>query len=277
MTIKGPRYGLLETEEMIRILGLAGAATSERVVNGLLEKGEEAFPHLARIATFEEYWYGEEYSGSAPLGAIHILAMVNHYPARLAIISAMIDNSDDEGDWLTEDMPYVLAHTGADAMWMLDGVARNRDLDEVVRETAMRAMVMIARSHPEMKRDTIATIRDAAGGEEDEMTRSGFMECLIDFEDPEQDEYVKDAIRTGFVSAGCMDTRRLERDGPEIPGMTRAEDHRCLDVFGYRGNREYAHYMQDPYPSSARAEEGDACLCGSGERFEECCMRLIRK
>lgn len=63
---------------MIDVLKSSGAYTKKEIVNSILERDEESFPFLVRLATSQEYWRSDSVDVWAPICAIHLLAKMKH-------------------------------------------------------------------------------------------------------------------------------------------------------------------------------------------------------
>lgn len=216
----------LEVAEMMAKLKSSGLDTRKNIVNGLLDRADESFPLLARLATSHEYWYGDSVDEWSPLCAIHLLAKMKHYRAQLAINSAILQFYNYTGDWLTEDMPHVLAHMGVGAIPMLTALMQYRDADMLVRDCVAEALVIIIHAHPETKPKIVASIMDAARKESDIKARTLLVNSLVDLADPGLYEYFRNSLRTGFVTNEIFDmgvvnmvnaTSHSSRKGPKDP------------------------------------------------------------
>lgn len=196
----GTTNNLLDMADMIAELESSGLDTKKKIISGILDRKDESFPFLARLATSQECWYDDSIDRWSPICAIHLLAKMGHYQAQLAVNSAVLEFYDDTGDWLTGDLPYVLAHMGPDAIPTLTGLMRYGDTDMFVRGMAAHALVIIIREHPETKPETVVSIMDAARKDSDIEVRTILVDSLVDLADPDLYEYLRAALRTGFVT-----------------------------------------------------------------------------
>ena len=189
----------LKTAEMIAELESSGLDTRKDIVNGILDRKDESFPFLAKLATSWEYWHSDSVDEWSPICAIHLLAKMKHYRAQLAINSAILEYYDDTDDWLTQDMPYVVAHMGVGAIPTLTALMRHGDTDMFVRGMAAHALIMIIKKYPETKSKIVASIMSAAQKESDIETRTMLVDSLVDLLDPDLYGYLFDSAKTGFI------------------------------------------------------------------------------
>ena len=196
---------------MISTLEVSGLDTKKEIVDGLLDRKDESFPLLARLATSREYWYNDSVDRWSPICAIHLLSKMKHYQAQLAVNSAILEYYDDTDDWLTEDMPYVLAHMGVGAIPTLTALMRYDGTDMFVRGMAAEALVMIIKKHPETKPKIVASIMGAAQKEPDIKVRTILVDALVDLLDPDLYDYLRDSLKTGFIEQTAFNQHDLDQ------------------------------------------------------------------
>ena len=177
--------------ELIRDLLSRGSEASEDTVTGILEGGGDSFWHLAEIATDGRYWRDPDPDTERSTCAIHLLAELGGRRSLLAINSVLVEYHDDMGNWLTEDMPYVLAHMGPAAVPALTLAMGERSLDIFVRDGMARALVMIAGTHPDTRPGIVQSIMGMIRDEPDIQARSLFVNCLVGLKDPHMYWYLR--------------------------------------------------------------------------------------
>lgn len=240
---------------------------------------------MAQFATCDEYWEDgaddnnnpEDYK-SVPIAAIHLLAKMKHYRAQLAINTAILGHHEETGDWLTEDMPHVLAYMGVGAIRTLTALMQYRDTDRFVRIGAATALITIAGNNPEEKPGIVASIKDAALHEDDINTRTLLVDTLVDLKDPDLLAYLKNSLETNFIT---NDYFHLE----DIDGTYADLLHtRCIDnvdplyIFEYRDDNPYKQKSDDSIRTGSHTAQkigrNDPCPCGSGKKYKKCCLSL---
>ncbi|MEM2760742.1 MAG: DUF1186 domain-containing protein [Nitrososphaerales archaeon] len=299
---------------LITKLAKLGPETDKSTLDEILARREEAIPYLAKVATEEEYWemeHGKDYSIWAPISAIHLLSVIGGKAAEGAIEQAIRKYYEDTEDWLTEDMPSVLASLGPNAFDMLAGMVKERELDEWVRDGAARALLMVSRKHPEVRERAVQLLRDAIASEQDMNARTLLLDVLIEFKDKESLPFVKSFFDRNMVDtfdlpysevlnvyAGEYD--HLEHDIAKDPmgifeekGNFYRETNCTIDEQIRRSREDDLRYDDYLDAISAPLAEDDnyeqaeikkrnkigrnePCPCGSGKKYKRCCMKNVR-
>ncbi len=270
----------MDTAARIRVLESEGMHADEEVVRGILDAREETFPHLARIATYDEYW--KAHNAWAPVCAIHLLAKIGHYRAQLAVNAAILDHYEETGDWLTDDAPYILAHMGTGAIPSTTALMRHVGADTYVRCAAAEALVITASKHPEARPGIVASIKDAAQREADDGTRMMLVDSLLDLRDPDLYEYLKDAVETRFIRSDFYDVSTLDQVyAGSLPTSRVDNSMDPMDIFSYRDDYLYGPGHGGPadaplsLPASRKTGRNEPCPCGSGKKYKKCCMPRV--
>lgn len=187
-----------------------GPETDRVTLDSILSRKEEALAYLAKVATDYEYWdmvRGRDYSIWAPICAIHLLSVIGGREAERAIEQAIRKYYDDTEDWLTEDMPSVLATLGPASFDMLAGMVRDQDLDIWVRVGAARALLMISKKSSDVRAGSIQLLKDMIESETDKFTRTMLLDQFIEFKDEQSMPFVK-----SFFERKMVDTSHLPYD-----------------------------------------------------------------
>ena len=274
---------MLDVEAGIRTLVFNGLHTDEETVRGILDAGEEAFPRLARVATYDEYWRAR--NGWAPICAIHLLAEIGHRWAPLAVNTAILDRHGDTGDWLLEEAPHVLARMGPGAVPATAALMRHACTDAYVRVAAAEALVITALRHQDAKPGIVASIRDAAQREADADMRMMLVDSLLNLRDPDLYGYLRDAVETGFISSDYYDVPTLDDvyEG-RLPPSTTSSPVELLRIFSYHPGYRYGpggpvdrfddllvRRLVDA-GHDRKTGRNEPCPCGSGKKYKKCCM-----
>ena len=273
---RGISHGLLDVAGMISTLESDGIHTDEKTVCGILDMGEESFHILARLATDDEYWNDLDGGRLVPICAIHLLAKMKHYGAHLAINTAIMGHYEETDDWLTEDMPYVLAHMGVGAIPTLTALMRYDGADMFVRGGAANALIMIAVDNPEVKPGIVASIKDAARNEADIEMRTVLVNVLLDLKDPDLYGYLKDSLERGFILDDYFDLDYLDGAYAGVYNPSCGDPIDPLYIFSYYDENPYKHAGGDWGRAKSHAVRkvgrNERCPCGSGKKYKKCCL-----
>ena len=239
-------------QDPIRELAESGFGADAQTVNRITEMGDAAFSELARLATAGP-------DGEANRCAVHLLAVLGHYRAQLAINSFLLEVYEDEDEWITEHLPGVLAYMGPGAVAALSGLVRHPKADMWARNAAGRALVSICLDHPEHKPGVIEAIKGAVADEKDLEVRTWLADCLVDLIDPDLYEYYENLLLTGAITSDVIDTRCLDQmyAGEMDPQALEPVDPTEL----------FVEIRKWKNPS-----KGGPCPCGSGKKYKRCCM-----
>jgi len=151
----------------------------------ILTRKKESLPYLIQIVEDEKYWIsaGKEYSTWTPVSAIHLLSLIGGYSddaadegyedkqeeeeeaILMAVEKAIKRHYDDVGDWLTEDMPSILAAFGHHALDTFAAMIADQKLDVFVRVGVARSLLMMSNSNPAIRKRSIQVLRDAISDE----------------------------------------------------------------------------------------------------------------
>ena len=272
---------MLDVAGMISTLELDGIHTDEKTVCGILDMGEESFHLLARLATDDECWNDLDGDWLVPICAIHLLAKMKHYRAHLAINTAIMGHYEETGDWLTEDMPYVLAHMGVGAIPAMAALMRYDGADMFVRGSAAEALIMIAMDNLEAKPGIVASIKDAARNEADIETRTVLVNVLLDLKDPDLYGYLKDSLERGFILDDHFDLDYLDGAYAGVYNLSSRDPRDPLYIFSYHDENPYKHAGRGGYLAKSHAVRkvgrNERCPCGSGKKYKKCWMSCSRR
>jgi hypothetical protein len=244
---------------------------------------KDSFKYLAKIATYQEYWDDDSpHSPWAPICAIHLLAKIGDYKSQLAINSTLVQYHDDDGglgDFLMDNTPHILAHISNDATHLLALMLNDKTINEYVRNTAARSLVIIAAAHPESKPKVIQAIKNVAQKESNINTRTMLVDSLVDLKDPDLYSYLKDSITTGFITEDFFDLSWLDAIYAEKEyAQCDITPRNPLNIFSNHPTNIYQKTNNHIPPSvynSKSIGRNDKCPCGSGKKYKKCCMKIM--
>jgi hypothetical protein len=211
---------------------------------------------------------------------MHVLSKIGGKEAASAVYSAMRIHYDDTGDWITEDMPYVLAAFGPGGFDTLASMVADTSLDEYVRDGAARALVIISQEHPEIKSRSVEVLKKAITDEGDESARSILADTLAEFKDVDALPFIEDLFKKEMIDTAHVDYDTvLDIYAGKFDHLQRFVPRDPLDIFIPRQDNFYR--KNNPLPKSVERHAGktkvgrnDPCPCGSGRKFKKCCLKV---
>ncbi|MDR4512958.1 MAG: DUF1186 family protein [Nitrososphaeraceae archaeon] len=183
-----------------------GPQTDLDIVDQILSRKNEALPYIAKIAQDDEYWYSEdgEYASWTPVCALHLLSVIGGKEAINAFLNSIKTNYDDTGDWITEDMPAILANFGIEGFDNIKELLIDKKVDPFVRAGAARALFLISEKYPDVRDSSLQTLRDAISSESNDITRSCFMYDLVHFKDRDSLPFIEFYFENDMIDDSLM-------------------------------------------------------------------------
>lgn len=290
-------YQELSTEELIKEFISSELRVPIPLAKEICNR-PDSIPHLARIIEEDNYWdWGGPGDGWSPIHALHLLGCIKTTEALNVLIVTLRNRGDDIGDWLTGDMPSILANFGSSAVEPLTELVLDESLDAFVRGAAATALGVIAHNHPEYREPVIKLFRqilkeaNAKGAEESNYT---FITLLVDdlaqLKDQDAFEDIKQAFANEMVDEffiNLNDIKRIYRTPDEDMSYHYHHEKDPMDHFSQK-NIDYLyklHYdtkKKQIEDSKAKFTKGkskekkigrnDPCPCGSGKKYKNCCL-----
>ncbi len=167
----------------------------------------DSTPYLARIIEEERYReLGGPGDAWSPIHALHLLGCIKTPEALHLLIGVLRIRGEELGDWLTEDMPSILANFGTSAVVPLTELVLDERLYAFVRGAVASALGVIAHNHSECREQVIKLFRqivraaNARGADEVDYT---FITLLIDdlaqFKDREAFKDIEQAFANELI------------------------------------------------------------------------------
>jgi Protein of unknown function (DUF1186) len=198
--------------------------------------GPEHVPDLIRMAVDADLNFADSDSAEvwAPIHAWRALGVLRAEAAIPTLVGIQAAQTlDDFNDWVTEEMPEILAMIGPAAIPELTRLLEDEEASEYAREDAARSLVEIVGRHAEERAGVVATLArllERAEWHERGMNGS-LVSCLIDLEAEESAEVIERAYAGGFVDDSICGTwhdvwYELDLEGEPPPQTER------LDLLG---------------------------------------------
>jgi hypothetical protein len=199
----------------------------------------EHLPELARMAIDEDLLYGEEEAEFlAPPHAWRMLAvlgtpetMVSDRRSVIApLITALQDWSEENWDWLGEEIKEVFGHIGAAALPELAETLGNTKHSNYARENAAMSISEVAKQHPDSRMECITWLTTQLARfsrNNPELNALLITELAVDLKAVESAAMIERAYQSGRVNEdfiGDWDDAQVHlglKDASEVPSRSR--------------------------------------------------------
>jgi hypothetical protein len=245
----------------------------------------DSVPYLAHIIEEDNYWkWGGPGDAWSPIHALHLLGGMKTTEALQVLIDTLRARGEDIGDWLTEDMPSILANFGTSAVEPLEEMVPDDSLDDFVRGALATALVVIAHNHTAYREPVTKLFRQIvkdANAKRVEEVNYTFTTLIVDdlaeLKDPEAFEDIKQAFENELIDESFIDFDDIQR----IYGTSDKDMHYHrhekdpMDHFSPKNiERLYKiSYGTKKYQVTKKIGRNDPCPCGSGNKYKKCCLR----
>ncbi len=277
----------LPTDRLISYMVDRGLEVSEKLALEVAGRGDEAVPYLLDILMSDSHWRkGGPGDGWAPIHAIHILPKIGSKAALDAILYAIRERPEDLGDWLTEDIPSILAHFGTLAFGSAKELVEDPSLDPFVRSSAARALCAIAKKVPDRRKAVVSMLRERIRDpNEDEEFASLIMDDLAEFRDPEALQDLKEAfpgdlefIENIYQRKDEWDVHRRDMKDPiEFFSTQNISRLRNINYGGREGKWKEKRAFPSTSKKRSKVGRNAPCPCGSGKKYKKCCLKVGKR
>lgn len=141
------RYSELSTGELIALLCRYGARVPLALAQEIVSRGSEAVPELCRIVSSQQRWRDER--SAAAIHAMHLLGAIGDPAAAESLLAPLCWN--EPSDFITDNLPGVLARLGPSAIPALRDFVHNSTQDSILRAVVYSGLVGMAILRPELE------------------------------------------------------------------------------------------------------------------------------
>jgi hypothetical protein len=254
-------------EDIVRQLVTAGRDVPKALVDQILTKGDAVVEPLGEVMLDGALWNDPSHGGWGPIHAMHLLWALKSLRALPFFEKLLVP--DHNSDWITEDMPSILAAHGPGAMESLERIASNREATSYNRNAAVRALCPIATRHPECKPEVVGFLRGFFDGaaQEDHEFLCLICDDLAGLRDPDAMADLREAKEKGLFEESPFAWESMEETyaGKGVPPTISHDDTDPMRYFSADSHQEPVR-RYDPQPG-----RNQPCPCGSGKKYKKCC------
>ena len=281
-------------KDLIEKFARFGPHTDIDTINQILSRKKEALPYIAKIAQDDDYWYSEdgEYASWTPVSALHLLSVIGGKEAINAFLNSVKTNYDYTGDWITEDMPTILANFGVEGFDEIQEMLFDNKVDPFVRSGAARALFSISEKYPNAREKSIQALRDTISSENNDIARSCFMYDLVHFKDHDSLPFIEFYFENDMIDDSLMSMEDVYEyyyvKGSDLYSLDNILTKDPLDIFKdtpdnfYRNDNQGKHitstkgkYQSTKKISKKQVGRNDPCPCSSGKKYKKCCLKIV--
>lgn len=275
-------------QALISKMEASGGNVNIDLAQSIIERKDEALPYLAEMVRNESHWKSKDIDAWVPINAMHLLSGIGGKEALEAIMYAIHNFTEEMGDWLTEDLPSVLAYLGPSAFEALATALSDSKLDPFARNSIGRALLSISRTDEDLKRKTIESFVNAISNEKDILSRTLLVDVLIDFKEKETLPFVRALFSKNLVDRSFLQPEEVEDVfAGRYDDTVRRDDNDPMDLFRQDKSEWYSAevgsarndvkpetYLEEPLQNSHKPKIGrnEPCPCGSGKKYKKCCL-----
>jgi len=293
-------FSQLATDELINRMCSCGLGIPLALVQETIARGGEAVPALCKIVSSPRWWhkYGDE--AAAVIHAMHLLGAIGDPTAAPALLAPIA--WEEPSDFITENMPGILARLGPGALPALRAFVEDPEQDSIMRSVVYDGLEGMAILYPQVLDEVKDIARQLARRclANREPFPAGIGGSLAAQQDPADLELLKELCNSDLWDDDWMsdwddileafkegrtenDVRCATRDPMEY--FASAEQERLHRL--WRGDDElededeWAQEDEDesleipwaPAPPPAAVGRNQPCPCGSGKKYKRCCGR----
>jgi hypothetical protein len=287
---------IVPIQDLIERFARLGPNTDFNIIKQILSRKDESLPYIIDIAQDDKYWFPDdgEYSSWTPVCALHLLSVIGGPEAINAFLNSIKKNYDDTGDWITEDMPAILANFGIDAFDEIREMLFDKKVDPFVRAGAARGLFLISEKYPNARDKSIQALKDAISSENNDIARSCFMYDLVHFKDHDSLPFIEFYFKNDMIDDGLMSMEDVFEyyygNGSELNSLGNILAKDSLDIFKDIPDNFYRNDNQGKYITSTKSNQyqstsnklpkkevgrNDPCPCGSGKKYKKCCLKIF--
>ncbi|HWQ96029.1 MAG TPA: DUF1186 domain-containing protein [Candidatus Methylomirabilis sp.] len=257
---------------------------------------KDAIFYLRKLIQDSAYWegyYTEDHW--AHIHILHLLALIKTREAFNLFLDLLRYRSNDLSDWLTEDVPYLLAAFGEDFKDSIMEFTEDETLDSLVRGMAVIGIALLARKYSACENQVKEHIIKLLNNSDDSEFTTHIAKPLTMFHDISVMPVISKAYDENKIDGFFGEKKDFEdiimgklEDDFEIYNRDPLEyfsrksiGHLHKIHYGKSDDdenkliKEYQERFQakKEEPAEKKVGRNAPCPCGSGKKYKKCCMR----
>lgn len=244
------------TSDLVRNLRRVGLRPSDRTIESILERGDDAIAPLKELALDTDALLEAE---PASLGPVHALRLLGELkPAETAApllrrLPLPVQDQPTQAAFLwSQEAPQIVANLGAEVLPAVLEIAADLEAPALQRGAAVASLGFLATTTPDLRDEIIAVLRQRLSSEPDSTTRGYIVATLAQLKAREAYSEIMDAYKEKRIDRSVMsaaDARQL------LLGTTQQRQLECaLHTLAER-YEQHGPYSEEQQRAMAEAQQ----------------------
>lgn len=206
----------LSTAALVQNLRRVGLRPSQRTIDAILERGQEAVAPLLNLALDTNALLEPEPASLGPVHALRLLGELKPSAAAEPLLNAVPlpePEQPGQGGFLwSQEVPQIVANFGADVLPVALKIADDLEIPALRRGAAYATLSFLATTAPELRADIIKALHERLEREPDDTARGYIVAALAQLQAREAYDDVMAAYKARRVDRNIMsasDARQL--------------------------------------------------------------------
>lgn len=206
----------VSTAELVQNLRRVGLRPSDRTIEAILARSQDAVAPLLEVALDTEALMGPEPDSLGPVHALRLLGELKASSAAEPLLNAVplpVPEQGGQGGFLwSQEVPQIVANFGADVWPIALRIVDDLETPPLRRGAAYATLSFLATTTPELRADIVAALRERLDREPDNTARGYIVAALAQLQAREAYAEVMEAFKARRVDRTIMaaaDARRL--------------------------------------------------------------------
>jgi hypothetical protein len=284
----------MPTEELVNVMVELDLYVNKTLALEIVKRKDALF-FLRKLIQDRYYWRNNESEDTwAHIHTIHLLALIRTGEAFGLFLDILRYRGEDLGDWLTENVPGLLAAFGEDIIESLIEFTEDETLESFVRGMAVTGLAVLARKYPAYEDHVKEHLIKLLKNTDDETFATIIIRPIAMFHDPSVLSEIRKAFDENKIEEFMMNKKDINKIiNGEYDDEFERHTRDPLDQFSRKniGHLHSIHYgepeeydlglmkriieepdIEEIEPAEKKVGRNAPCPCGSGKKYKKCCM-----
>jgi hypothetical protein len=246
----------LSTHDLVQHLRKVGLRPSERTINAILERGDDAIEPLLAMALDTEALVQAEPASLGPVHALRLLGEFQPSEAAEPILRRLplpLDEKPTQAGFIwAQEAPQIVARFGSAALPAILRIADDQDAPPRQRGAAYAALSFLATTTPDVRDQVVAELRARFSRETDSIAKGYLVAAIAQLKVRDAYNEIMDAYRTKSVDRDVISAAEARQLllGSEIEAQLKCALHSLAERYEQHG--PYSEEQQRAMAEMAR-------------------------